>query len=80
MHQLKLNLGNHYNYLRTQQLFRQRLNRNSLPLTLVAFLDTLPVGSVSLVNCDLDSHSHLKPWLASFLFPLLTKIEELVIG
>lgn len=35
------------------------------PLTLVAFADTLPIGSASLVECDLPSHQHLTPWLAS---------------
>ncbi len=36
-----------------------------MPLTLVAFVDTLPVGSASCVDCDLPFYSNLKPWLAS---------------
>ncbi len=41
--------------------------RDQLPLSLVAFADTLPVGSVSLVECDLDTHAHLSPWVASLV-------------
>jgi predicted N-acetyltransferase YhbS len=65
LHQLEMKLGKRSNYCRTLEQFRLRINRDSLPLTLVAFVDTLPVASASLVSCDLDSHQHLEPWLAS---------------
>ncbi len=65
-HQMEMQLGVQSNYHHSVKKFRLRLNRESLPLALVAFADdTLPVGSVSLVTCDLPSHSHLEPWLAS---------------
>ncbi|MFD1735461.1 GNAT family N-acetyltransferase [Bacillus salitolerans] len=38
--------------------------RDGLPLTLVAFMDTLPVGSICLIDRELDSHTHLSPWIA----------------
>lgn len=64
LHQMEMRLGEHSNYYGTIERFRRRLNRESLPLTIVV-VDTLPVGSASLVDCDLDSHRHLQPWLAS---------------
>ena len=65
LHQLEMRLGEKSNYQRAIEKFSLRCNRQSLPLALVAFTDTLPVGSVSLVECDLPSHQHLTPWLAS---------------
>lgn len=78
LHQLELGMGKGSNYCRTLERFRLRLNRDSLPLTLVAFGDTLPVGSASLVKCDLDSHPHLEPWLASLF--VATTYRNLGIG
>ncbi|WP_158259847.1 GNAT family N-acetyltransferase [Phyllobacterium phragmitis] len=34
---------------------------------LVALVDTVPCGMALLIDCDLPSHSHLKPWVASVL-------------
>ncbi|GGA80070.1 hypothetical protein GCM10011491_04190 [Brucella endophytica] len=34
---------------------------------LVAQLDGTPCGMVLLIDCDLSSHQHLKPWVASVL-------------
>jgi predicted N-acetyltransferase YhbS len=65
LHQLEMKLGANSNYRKTVEKFYRRCNRNSLPLSLVAFVDTLPIGIASLIECDLPSHSHLKPWLAS---------------
>lgn len=36
-----------------------------VPVTWVAIVDREPVGSVSLLGCDMDSHPELTPWLAS---------------
>lgn len=65
LHQLEMKLGEKSDYHRAIEKFSLRCNRKSLPLTLVAFADTLPIGSASLVECDLPSHQHLTPWLAS---------------
>ena len=34
---------------------------------LVALLDNLVVGMACLVECDIPSHCHLRPWLATVL-------------
>jgi len=65
LHQLEMKLGVESNYQGSIDKFQQRCNRDSLPLSLVAFVDTLLIGSASLVECDLPSHLHLQPWLAS---------------
>ena len=65
LHQLEMKLGAKSNYQRTIEKFSYRLNRTKLPLAFVAFADTLPVGSISLVDLDLPSYSHLTPWLGS---------------
>lgn len=61
LHQLELGLGERSDYGRAVERLRLRANSQTLPLALVAFADTLPVGSVSLVECDLASHEHLRP-------------------
>lgn len=65
LQQLEMKLGEQSNYHRAIEKYSHRCNRINLPLALIAFADTLPVGSASLVNNDLPSHQHLKPWLAS---------------
>lgn len=65
LQQLEMKLGEKSNYHHAIEKFSLRLNRISLPLALVAFVDTLPVGSVSLVDSDLPNYPHLTPWLAS---------------
>ena len=47
--------------------FEARAQRGGLPIGFVAVLDENVVGMASLVECDLDSHRHLSPWLASVL-------------
>lgn len=70
-----------------KQYGTRAVHRDQLPLSLVAFEDTLPVGSVSLVECDLESHAHLSPWVASLVvweeyrgrgigWQLMERIEE----
>jgi len=41
------------------------LNLDSIPLTLVASFDGMPVGTASLVYQDMSSRPDLTPWLAS---------------
>ena len=47
--------------------FTARARRGSIPLGLVALLDDLVVGMACLVECDVPSHCHLGPWLATVL-------------
>ncbi len=42
----------------------ERLNRARVPLTLVAYRDNQPLGTVSLVEESITTHRHLAPWLA----------------
>jgi predicted N-acetyltransferase YhbS len=44
---------------------RQALNSRKIPLTLVAFLDNKPVGTVSIDTEDMSTHPELTPWMAS---------------
>ncbi|MDA2938541.1 GNAT family N-acetyltransferase [Acidobacteria bacterium AH-259-A15] len=46
------------------------LNRDCIPMTLVALLDSVAVGSASFVEHDLPDRKDLSPWLASvFVLP-----------
>lgn len=65
LHQIEMKLGARSNFQRTVKEFQKHINKKNLPLTLVAFVDTIPVGSVSLVEFELKSHTHLSPWVAS---------------
>ncbi len=49
---------------RTERL-RGRANREGIPVAFVAVSDAVPVGSASLIECDMDTHSHLMPWMSS---------------
>jgi len=40
-----------------------------IPTTIVALTDGQPVGSISLVADDMDTHPELTPWLASLYVP-----------
>ena len=40
-------------------------NSASIPCCLIALSGNKPAGSASLVSSDMDSHTHLSPWLAS---------------
>ena len=65
MHQLEMRTANERNFEWSIQRFAERTNRHSLPLALVAVEDTIPVGSVSLLEQQLHSHSSFTPWVAS---------------
>lgn len=43
----------------------QRINRNKIPLTLVAFSGEQPVGSASLKIQEMDTHKHFINWLGN---------------
>jgi len=45
--------------------YRQRLQKDKIPTTLIAIEDTMPVGSVSIKENDLIERPDLNPWLAS---------------
>ena len=50
---------------RRQKRLAAECGRQQIPTTLVALKDGTPVGSISLIAEDMDSHPHLTPWLAS---------------
>ncbi len=43
----------------------EAMNRDKLPLTLIAFSGSTPVGTASLVRHDMESRKDLSPWLAA---------------
>jgi GNAT superfamily N-acetyltransferase len=45
------------------EFFYSRVNRDKIPLALVAFLDSLPVGTASLKIQEMTTHTHLLYWL-----------------
>jgi GNAT superfamily N-acetyltransferase len=45
--------------------YRERLQKDRVPTTLIALEDTMPVGSVSIKYNDLPERTDLNPWLAS---------------
>jgi GNAT superfamily N-acetyltransferase len=47
------------------ELFADRVNRNKIPLSMVAFLDSRPVGTASLKTREMTTHTHLPYWLAA---------------
>jgi GNAT superfamily N-acetyltransferase len=50
--------------------YRQRTQKDRVPMTLIAVEDTMPVGSVSIKLDDLPERTDLNPWLASlFVLP-----------
>ena len=48
---------------------RLSLNRDRLPMTLVATVNSELLGSVSLVECDLPIRPDLGPWLTTLYVP-----------
>ena len=52
------------NSTRVELYFEEHLNRDRLPLTLVALEDSEVIGTVALKNESIDSHRHFRPWLA----------------
>ena len=47
--------------------FRARARRGVIPTAFVAVFGADVVGLACLVECDIESHQHLTPWLASVL-------------
>jgi predicted N-acetyltransferase YhbS len=45
------------------ETFYERLNRDSIPLSLVAFEEQHPFGTISLLEESISTHKHLTPWL-----------------
>lgn len=48
---------------------QQRLNKDELPMTFVAVRGEKPIGTSSLVECDMETKSELTPWLADVYVP-----------
>jgi GNAT superfamily N-acetyltransferase len=46
-------------------LFMQCMNRDRVPVTLVAVDEDALAGTVSLLNRSVSTHKHLRPWVAS---------------
>ena len=46
-------------------LLRHAVDSNSIPLSLVAFVDGAPVGTINLIESDDRERVHLTPWLAA---------------
>jgi GNAT superfamily N-acetyltransferase len=46
-------------------IFSGHLNRDRIPLTLIAFLDGQPAGTASIYVHDLEARPDLSPWLAA---------------
>ncbi len=51
----------------SERRFVERAQRGQVPTALIATVDNALAGVGCLVECDLDSHAHLTPWLASVL-------------
>jgi len=47
--------------------FTARARRGSIPTGFVGLIDNRVVGMACLVECDIQSHCHLTPWLATVL-------------
>jgi N-acetylglutamate synthase-like GNAT family acetyltransferase len=43
----------------------KRSNKNTVPEIIICIMNSKIVGTASLVKCDMDTHKHLTPWLAS---------------
>lgn len=43
---------------------RTNTRRDGVPLTLLALIDRQPVGTAGLVECDMETHHELSPWLS----------------
>jgi N-acetylglutamate synthase-like GNAT family acetyltransferase len=49
---------------RMQRLYAKS-NKEGIPVAFVAVEAGNPIGSASLVHCDMDTRSHMTPWLSS---------------
>ncbi|MBU1240999.1 GNAT family N-acetyltransferase [Myxococcota bacterium] len=50
--------------LRTERM-QSYLAEDFLPSTFVALWGDEPVGSAAIISCDMETHTHLTPWMAS---------------
>ncbi|MDH3253609.1 MAG: GNAT family N-acetyltransferase [Acidobacteriota bacterium] len=50
-------------------MLNDRLNRDRVPLVLVALSGSAPIGTVSLLDNDLAARPQLRPWLAQLFVP-----------
>ncbi len=48
-----------------ESFLRERLHKKKLPITLVAYADEKPVGTVSLKERDMETRPDLTPWVTS---------------
>jgi len=49
-----------------------RCERNHIPIAVAAMVNAEPIGSASLVVCDMDARPELSPWLAAvYVLPIL---------
>ena len=49
----------------TEEALRDIAAGNAGQDAVIGFLDGKPAGMALLIDCDLESHAHLKPWVAS---------------
>jgi predicted N-acetyltransferase YhbS len=48
-------------------LLRNATTPDAIPLSRLAFVDGVPVGTINLIENDDDQRMHLRPWLAALL-------------
>lgn len=53
----------------TEERYRERLQKDAIPLVMIALEDRKPVGTASLTARDLPSRPDLTPWLAAVFVP-----------
>lgn len=46
-----------------EEMMRMRMNRDRIPLALVALEQGRAIGTVALVDVSIPTHMHLRPWL-----------------
>jgi predicted N-acetyltransferase YhbS len=60
--------GGNFNFWRAART--REATFGGVPCAWIAFIDDQPVGSVSLIECNMDTHPELTPWLAAlFVLP-----------
>jgi GNAT superfamily N-acetyltransferase len=53
-----------------EEHFASRLNEDTLPISFLAYVDEVPVGTVALLAESVTTHQHLSPWLGGlFVHP-----------
>jgi GNAT superfamily N-acetyltransferase len=53
-----------------EAIFRNHLVRDTIPLTVIAIWDDIPVGTASIYIQDMSIHPELSPWLAAVYVPV----------